>query len=397
MVATIFFLVVSMTIIFGLVAPILRQQKIASQLMTTRESYFLAEAGVEDVVYRLMTGVTVGDVETLTLNGNTVTTVTTDTEDGKEIVSTGDVLDVVRKVRAGILLGTGVAFHYGVQVGAGGFVLANNAGVNGNIYSNGSVTGSNGAFVSDSVTAVGTINRVIIGTGTTGDAHAPTVTNSTVRGTLYCQTGSSNNKSCNTSQPNPEFQPYPVTEEEIQNWRDEALAGGILVGDQVLDDTAGTIGPIKIEGNLRVLNKAELTLTGTIWVTGDITMDNNSTIVLDSDYGNSDGVIVVDGVTTLSNGSDFSGSGVEGSYMMLLSTSESTTAVSLGNNAGSVLIYAPYGTVYLANNASVQQITAETISLGPNAVIDYSQGVINANFSSGPSGGYEILDWKEVE
>src|SRR3989344_3588675 len=82
MVATMFFLVVSITIIFGLVGPIVRQQKIASQSLLSRQSYFLAEAGVEDVVYRLDTGLTVGTTEVLSLNGSSATTVTTDTADG---------------------------------------------------------------------------------------------------------------------------------------------------------------------------------------------------------------------------------------------------------------------------------------------------------------------------
>ena len=55
MVATIFFLIISTTIIFGLVGPIVREQKITSTLLLSRQSYFTAEAGVEDVVYRIKT------------------------------------------------------------------------------------------------------------------------------------------------------------------------------------------------------------------------------------------------------------------------------------------------------------------------------------------------------
>jgi hypothetical protein len=397
MVATIFFLVISITIIFGLVGPVVRQQKIASTLMATRQSYFLAEAGIEDVVYRLTRGTPVDTTELLSLNDYTTTTETTDTEEGKVVTATGDVRDTIRKVETELILGTGVAFHYGVQVGTGGFTLSNNSGVNGNIYSNGSVVGSNGAYVTGSVVAVENINRLIIGTGTTGDAHAPTVTNSTVRGNLYCQSGSGNNKSCNTSPSNPASQPFPITDEEIADWKEEAEAGGTFFGNKIISGSGNTLGPQKIQGNLTLNNGAELTMTGTLWVTGSLNLSNNSVLEMSDDYGTSDGVIVVDGTTTFSNGSSFSSSGEEGSYFMLLSTNTGANAVTLSNNAGAAIIYAPNGTIQMNNNGGSQQLTAKTISIAPNVVVDYVQGFINATFVSGPSGGYEILDWKEIE
>src|SRR3989344_8175205 len=98
MVATILFLVVSITIIFGLTGPILRQQKIASNLILSRQSYFLAEAGIEDVVYRLKTGQPVSATEVLSFSESTATTATTDTVEGKQIVAIGTTRNVVRKV-----------------------------------------------------------------------------------------------------------------------------------------------------------------------------------------------------------------------------------------------------------------------------------------------------------
>ena len=55
MIATILFLVVSITIIFGISGPILKHQKITSQLVLSRQSYFLAEAGLEDVLFTFIT------------------------------------------------------------------------------------------------------------------------------------------------------------------------------------------------------------------------------------------------------------------------------------------------------------------------------------------------------
>lgn len=363
MVATMFFLVVSITIIFGLVGPIVRQQKIVSQLMFSRQSYFLAEAGVEDVVYRLREGETVGTTEILSLAGSSATTVTTDTSEGKTVTATGDVKETVRKVETELLLGTGAAFHYGIQVGTGGINLSNNAGVNGNVYSNSNITGSNGSFITGDALAVGSVTGV--------DVSGQT------------QTGVSS-------------QSFPIADAQITEWKDEVAVGG-TVGGQTLSGTNNVLGPKKIQGNLTLSNNSKLRVTGTLWITGNLTLNNGAELELDSGYGTEDGLIIVDGVSTLSNGAVFEGSGTSGSYIMLLSTNSTGSAIVLSNNAGAVILYAANGTVELSNGAAVKQITAKTIELSNNATITYEQGLINAAFTSGPSGGYEISTWKEVE
>lgn len=396
MVATMFFLAVSLTVILGLVGPIVRQQKVVSQTFLSRQSYFLAEAGIEDVVYRLVTATPVDATETLSLSNSSVNIVTVDTTNGKEIIATGEVSDAVRKIKTDLSIGEGVAFFYGIQVGTGGFTLSNNAGVNGSIYSNSSVTGSNGSFVTGSVSAVTSISGVTVGTGSTGDANAPTVNNSTIQGTLYCKSGSGNNKACNTSAANPTALPLPISDEQITEWKGEADDGG-TIGSQNLSGTSNTLGPVKINGNLTLSNNAKLTVTGTIWITGNLVLSNGASVELHSSYGGNDGMVIVDGTSTLSNSSIFEGSGNSESYIMLLSTNTTGSAVVLSNNAGAVIIYAPYGTVQVSNNAGLNQVTAKTVSLQNNAVIDYEQGIVNASFVSGPSGGFEIASWEEVE
>jgi hypothetical protein len=396
MVAVMFFLAVSLVLIFGMATPVLKQQAVARNTLNSQTSYFLAEAGMEDVVYRLKSGMPVSPIESINTIGGNIDIVVTDTIDGKEIVATGDSQNILRKLETGLIFGDGVSFHFGILVGAGGFTLSNNAGVNGNIFSNSSISGSNGAFVTGSAVAVGTINSMIVGTGTTGDAHAPTVTNSTIRGSLYCQTGSGNNKTCNTSLSNPTPNNFPISDQEILDWKDAAAAGG-TIGGQTLSGTNNELGPVKINGNLTLSNTSTLTLNGTVWITGNLAVSNDATVRLDSLYGSSGGMIIVDGVSTLSNGSQFEGSGTSGSYIMLLSTNNTGNAIVLSNNAEAVILYAPNGTVQLSNNANVKQITAKTISLSNNAIIDYEQGLTNATFSSGPAGGYEILNWEEIE
>ena len=363
MIATILFLVVSVTIIFGLAGPIVRQQKIVSNLITSRQSYFVAEAGVEDVSYRFITDKAVGASETINLSGSSATTVTTDTSEGKLITGTGNALNNIRKVRTELIFGEGVSFNYGIQVGTGGFELSNNAGVVGNVYSNANITGQNGSYITGDAFAVGSVSGVSV-SGTT----------------LTGQTS----------------QAFSITDAQISGWKDEALVGGV-VGSQDLDGTNNTLGPKKIEGDLELDNNAVLTVTGTLWVTGNLVLSNGAEVKLDSSYGSGDGVIVVDGVSTLSNDAEFNGSGTSGSYIMLLSTNNTGSAIVLSNNAGAVILYAPEGTVKLSNNAGIKQVTAKTIELQNNSTIIYESGLVNSAFTSGPSGGYSITSWQEVE
>ena len=406
MVATMFFLVVSITIIFGLVGPILRQQKIAARLLLSRQSYFLAEAGVEDVVYRLKTAQTVGPTEVLSLAGSTVTTVTTDNFPGKEIVSTGTANNAVRSVEASLALGTGVIFRYGTQAGQGGFVFRNNSYVNGSLYSNGPIVGANNAYATGdafSAGSSGSISNMRVGYGGVGNAHAHTVTGSTITGALYCQTWSSNNKACNTSEADPPVEEMPITEENIIQWKSDAELGTVTTGN-VTVSVSTAMGPRKIIGNLTV--NSTLTITDTIYVTGNVTL--NSTVRLDPSYGAASGMIIADGYIIVGNGVDFQDSGTEGSYILILSTSDcdasmsgspclSHNAIDVSNNSDISIVNAQNGTVYFSNNAGVKEAVGNKIELKNNVGIEYGSGLINVGFVSGPSGGYVITDWKEVE
>ena len=252
---------------------------------------------------------------------------------------------------------------------------------------------------------VATISGVTIGSAGTGDAWAHIVNNSSIAGNLYCHTGSNNNKSCNTSRSDPSQQPFPISQGNIDQWKTEAESGTIFNGNKTITSTNASLGPMKIVGNLTISNNATLTVTGTIWVTGDVSTSNNVNVRLSPSYGAGSGVIVTDGKINISNNATFSGSGTQGSYLMVLSTSNCPTgpscggsnAVSVGNNAGAVILVAQDGTIYFSNNAGAKEVIAGKLSLSNNAVITYESGLIDLNFTNGPSGGWDILNWTETE
>ncbi len=243
----------------------------------------------------------------------------------------------------------------------------------------------------------GLIDGIDIGEDNNGIAHAHQVKNSTVAGILYCQTGSGNNKTCNTTRPDPVQIAMPISEQNILDWKEEALTGGEHFGNLTIDGTNISLGPKKINGNLIFTNGAIATITGTIWVTGSITVSNNAIVRLHPSYGSSDGAIIADGNISISNNASFSGSGASGSYIMVLTTSSTSEAINLGNNAGAVLLYAANGTINVSNNAGAKALTGYYIHLSNNAKIIYDSGLINSNFIGGPSGSWNFSSWKEIE
>ncbi|HTE48856.1 MAG TPA: hypothetical protein VK675_03055, partial [Candidatus Paceibacterota bacterium] len=270
-------------------------------------------------------------------------------------------------------------------------------------YSNGNITGNNGAaFTGSAFTAGGIIDNIDVGSSGTGDARGHTVKNSTVVGNLYCQIGSNNDKPCNTSQPDLPQVPMPITEAMIDAWKADAELGGTTVGNLTIS-TPTVLGPQKITGNLAI--NSNLTITGTLYVVGNITTNNNAQIALSSSYGAAGGIIVADGRVVLSNNAQFAGSGTPGTYILLTTTSTcpigascaGNNAIDILNNVGAVIVNGQNGTVHLNNNVTLNEVVGEKIIVDNSATVNYLSGFASQDFNSGPSGGWNIKSWKEVK
>ena len=252
---------------------------------------------------------------------------------------------------------------------------------------------------------VGSINNVII----SGNAYANTITNSTVTGTPYCQTGSGNNfATCNTSQPDPPPLNMPISQGNIDQWKADASAGGVIAGDYtVLIDVS--LGPKEITGNLLMAsNNKTLTVTGTVYVRGNIDISNGSAIRCDISFGSDSCIIVADGWVHIANNGTFQGSGSPGSFLLLVTTlactgssgtgcTHHTGAVDVHNQATGIVFYASNGMINLHNGVTLTSATAYKLRLDNTATIQYDQGIMNTNFSSGPGGGWNIKSWDEVQ
>jgi hypothetical protein len=435
LISVIFFLFISLAIISGLVSPTVREFRNASVNLNSKKSYFLAESGSEDATYRIMNNMTIGGNETITLGSNSVnTTITTLLGNIKQIVSLGDVGSLQRKTSLVLKTGEGIVFKYGTQAGEGGFEFRNGSYINGSIYSNGPIVGAPNAYITGAAYVAGSTGSISNTTGNfciggtvsgsscsgspVGDAHAHSVTNTNVTGTIYCQAAGSsgNNKSCDTSQPDPDPLDLPLSKDQIAQWKTDATNGGTPINGDLTISTPMSLGPIKIIGNLIINNT--LTITGTIYVTGNITISD--TVKLDSSYGSGSGILMSDGYILIANNVIFCGSipntttcisttiSTPGSYILLLSDSTCDSSVSASpcnghsaievlNNSSITIANAQKGTVYFKNNSSVKEAVGYKIELYNNTHFDYGSGIINPNFPSGPSGSWVVNTWQEVQ
>lgn len=407
LILVVFFLFISLATISGLVSPSIREFKNSNVNLNSKKSFFLSESGSEDAFYRIIKNKPIGSSETITLDSNTATTAITSVgTDKMQITSLGDVSSYQRQTGITLSTSVGASFSYGVQVGQGGINLTGSGTVNGNVYSNGPITGDGSAVITGTAISAGSggliqgsggvWNPLHIGT-VSGMAKAHTINYTNATLAIYCQTGTGNNKSC-ISQADSSYAAFPVSDANIAQWKADATAGGINNGDLVVGNWPTqyvTLGPKKIVGNLNVTGGGILTVSGTLWVTGNIVVSGGSTIQLASSYGSDDGVIIADGTIVMSGGGHATGSGAAGSYLMVVTTNSGSNAVTLSGGSGAVIVYAPFGTMNISGGASLKEATAYQLNISGGSSITYESGLINSNFSSGPSGSWSVKSWGE--
>lgn len=237
-----------------------------------------------------------------------------------------------------------------------------------------SITGGNGAVVNGSVHA-NTISNLTIN----GDAYYSVIVGSTVNGSSYP----------GSTDPTPTV--FPISDVNITAWKQEAEAAGVTEGSLAFGNNCTvSLGPAKITGSVSFGNGCAVTVKSPLWIAGAMSAGNTTVFKLDPTFGASSGVIIVDGAASMGNGNDLRGSGTQGSYLMLLSTF-SGTALTMGNSSVSGIVYAPFGVVALSDGASFKEITANGITMGNTATLNYETGLANTFFTSGPGGSYSLV------
>jgi fibronectin-binding autotransporter adhesin len=153
MILVIFFVLISLTILIGIVTPTVREFKVASNMFSSKKAYFLAESGSEDAFYRIKNGKQISTSETLTIGSDTTVTNISTNGNSKVIDSTGDSTSNERKNSISLTTGAGIAFNYGLQSGNGGVTIDGGSTVTGNIYSNGSINAISASITGSAIAA----------------------------------------------------------------------------------------------------------------------------------------------------------------------------------------------------------------------------------------------------
>lgn len=406
--------IVVLVLMIGMIASIgfgvLTQQKIIQNMTQSAQSYYAAESGVEDVLIRLVNGQNVCNPPgsppcsnaLQVANASTATTISGIVGGARTITGQGDSLNRIRKTRITYAIDSAKpGFAFGVQVGDLGLEMGNNATVDGNVYSNGNISGGGvgTAVITGTAKAAGaslvkdiTINQ---------DAYAGSFDNCSIGGVAYYVISFTAN--CTAAggtfvlgTPVP-AEPFPISNAQITDWKNDAAAGVTLASFNIPNNSSATLGPKKITGDLTMGNSATLTLTGTVWVGGTINFGNNATIKLHTSYETLSGVLLVDGPVDTGNSAVFLGSGQAGSYLLLIGLFGPGDAIDLGNTAAGAIFYAPNGIIGIGNNLSLKQATGKGLKTGNDTTLIYETGLADAVFVSGPSGGWTVTSWKEIE
>lgn len=251
-------------------------------------------------------------------------------------------------------------------------------------------------------------------------AKADSITNSTVGGDAYYQTLTSTTVGvAHPGSPTPPEIQMPISSTTLASWIAEADAGGTITGNCGSGGVAAcntfplTLGPKKIVGNLTVGNGEALTISGTLYVTGNISVSNNGTITCAVSYLANSCKLITAGSADISNNGIFQGSGTAGSYVLLLSTisnclvsgtqhascAPNDSAINLSNNVDGALFYAMNSAIYISNNATVKAVVGYKLVLDNNATIAYDSLVRNLTLSSdggtGSGAAWNINRWNE--
>ncbi len=446
LIAVVFMLALLLSGVFGASAIALKEARVAEGDTRSRNSFFAAEAGVDDSVYRLKNNKNVSSSFSISLNGSTATTTVADLPFGKkEIKSTGNYSGSLRGLDAILSTGGGASFNYGVQVGNGGVQMENTSEVIGSIYSNGDITGINspsitvdafaaGASKIDGMTVGGSARAnlisnsdVSINASSTTDidnstvgknAYADKILSSTIGNNAYYQTSISGSTVSGSSFPNttppvnlPAL-PMPISDQQLDAWENEAASGGTISGPCPYNPADGTtLGPVKITCDVEIDNNNIVTMKGPIWISGNFSIKNSAHLKLDSSFGAKSGVLIVDnasdrinsGKISVDNTAQILGSGSSGSYVFVASRNNAgsscgdDSAILVKNSSNAAIYYAPAGCISIQNSSALKEVTGYKLEIKNSATVTYESGLANISFSSGPTGGYSIDSWGEIQ
>jgi len=400
----------------------LGQQRIAANITVSSQAYYTAEAGLEDALLRLEKDMNWSIPYSFQVGEATATVTISNIIGGtRTLDSEGNSSERIRKTQVIYRIDTDqISFNFGAQVGESGLTMEPNSKVIGNVFSNGDISGAGsgegGSIITETAKVAGihTIRDILV----IKNAHANTFQDCQVDGEAFYVVSITNctvGTQTQISEP-PAAVPLPISDSQINTWKTEAEAGGVITppGPDFEHRISGTnsLGPIKIDGHLRIEANSTLILTGTVWVTGELRPQSNTNIYLDPSFGTLSGIFISDGTIRLESNILVCGSeGIQtsprqcnssnGSFIIFLSTSPSLDpdqpALRIDADTEAAIAYTSKGIIDIRSNSSLKEVTGFAVRLRSNAQIIYEIGLQDVSFISGPGGSWQVTSWKEIE
>lgn len=250
-----------------------------------------------------------------------------------------------------------------------------------------------------SIRASGGNNMVV-----SGEAHANTLENLTIGKDAYFQTLISSTvggvSHPNSADPPPKV--FPISDANVTDWKrqagncDSALNNCQNVQNGDITNCVNILESKKYAGNINFNSGCNITIKTPVWISGDLTLNSNNTITLDSSYGQTSGAIIVDGKVILNSNNHLNGTGLGSSLLMVLTTFDTVLnndeeAVAVNSNGNTGVYYASKGSVNPGTGNTFKELTAWKIKLINSSIIDYETGLSSTLFTSGPSGTYSLI------
>ncbi|HEY4487116.1 MAG TPA: hypothetical protein VJB70_05330 [Candidatus Paceibacterota bacterium] len=288
------------------------------------------------------------------------------------------------------------------------------------------ITGAAWAYhIEDSNVSNDVLAQTIEDTDVVGSVFADSITDCTVLGNASYNTESGCVISGTRTTPTtpPDTVPYAplalISPAQIQAWHDEAVAGGnqTCSSGEYKPADGTIIGPKFIPCDLHIDNNRKIKLAGTVWVTGNIEIDNNAVLMLDPSFGTFSGALIGErplgeddhthielspGVVVC--GSEGYNSGTQecntsnNSFIHFLYINEPLrTSIHIENNVeGRAVFYSPHGRIKIHNNAQVHSVVVGyEFHMYPNSLLEFDEGMREVGFTQGPPGAFIINDWRE--
>ena len=260
-----------------------RESQMGLDDVNTTKTFYAAEAGLNIELYNMATG---SSAPIPSLTDINELAVAHDLVGFNNIITSSarDKTGKVRKVEISLLTSTG-GFTSAVQADEGGIIFASSgATINGQVFTGGDVNNESGS-------------------------------GSTINGGLTLFNGSTVTGGPVTINPGPlvnsssELPPMPININNINKWKADITAYGNTTGSVTVSSST-SIGWQKINGNLTIDNNQILTMTGSIWVTGNVVLGNNSKIFISHALPESPSlVLLADGTVDASQNVTLCGSG----------------------------------------------------------------------------------------